>query len=175
MTGPAQTSRRHARRLGWFGALLCLVAVVAVAVPGVSYFRASSEKSVTLNQRDQAVSLPPNKPYGIYIDDADNSRYTYSCSVQDGTGRDVPVSDFPPARITSSDTEMLDMTFNTGSGELKINCLVRGERVSVRPSPAQRPLVLGSVVAAITGTFGAALLISWLAQRPWRRPHISPN
>lgn len=174
-TGSIQASRRHTRRIGVIGVLLCLVAVVAVAAPAVSYIRASSEKSVTLDQRDQDVSLPPNKPYGIYIDDADNSGFTYRCSVKDAAGRDVPVSNYPPGRITSSDTEMLDTTFNSGSGELTINCLVRGERVSVRPAPAQRPLVFGVIAGGIAGTLGAGLLISWLAQRPWRRPRIVSN
>lgn len=126
---------------------------------------------MTLDQRNQDVSLPRDKPYGIYIDDADNSGYTYSCSVKDAAGRAVPVSDLPPGRVTSSDTELL-ITFSSGSGELTIDCLVRGERVSVRPTPAQRPLVLGVIAGGIAGTLGAGLLISWLAQRPWRRPRI---
>jgi hypothetical protein len=162
-------SPRHARWLGWAGLLLVLVAVVAVVIPGIGYGRASSEPSVTLDGRPRTVSLPPHRTYGIYVDDADNSGYSESCSVRDADGREVPMSG-PPGRFSRSETETLDMMFDTGAGELTMSCSVPGERVSARPAPAQRPLVMGAVVAGIAGTLGAVSLIAWLVQRSERRP-----
>lgn len=166
-TETLQARRRHARRLGWIGLGLCLLATLAVVVPSVDYVIASSKTSVTLGEGATSVLLPSDTTYGIYIDDVDNDGYSHApCSVSELGGQEIAESDFSPGRITTSDTETLDMAFNTGSGRLSIDCAILGERVRVGPAPAQRPIVLGVGLAVILGTFAVASLIGWVTQRP---------
>lgn len=171
-TGPAATApsggrRRGARHLGWVGALLCVVAVVAVAVPGVGFARSSAEDGVRLDGSAQHVRLPAHETYGIYIDDADNSGYSESCSAVDREGGEIHLEDSFWS-MSSSETEMLDYKFDTGSGNLIITCSVPGERVTVRPVPNFGALALGIGIGGVLGLAGAVMLIVWLVTRNQR-------
>ena len=167
-SAPTGQRRRGARHLGWVGLLLCVIAVVAVALPGVGYARTSSDDGVLLDTSSQRVHLPAHEKYGIYIDDADNSGYSDSCSAVDRDGRPIRIKDASWS-MSSSDTETLDYVFDTGSGELTIDCLVAGERVTTRPVPNFGALALGVAIAAVVGLAGAAMLIIWLVSRSQRQ------
>lgn len=160
--------RRGVRHLGWVGALLCLLAVVAVAVPGVGYARTSAEDGVRLDGSAQHVRLQAHEKYGIYVDDPDNSGYSESCTAVDRDGRTIDFRDASWS-MSSSDTEVLDLVFNTGSGDLTITCSVPGERVTARPVPNLGALVLGVGIGGILGLTGAVLFIVWLTSRSRRQ------
>lgn len=64
----------------------------------------------------------------------------------------------PPWSI-GSEAEVLDLVFNTGSGELTIDCVVPGERVTARRLPNNNALLIGFVVAAVLGACGVCMLI----------------
>ena len=136
--------------LGWAGSLLCVLALVAVVTPGVGYTRALADEGVRLDGSAQHVLLPADRTYGIYIDDADNSGYSLNCSAVDARGREIHLAD-PSWSLGYSETEVLDLVFNTGSGELTINCAIPGEHVTARPVPNDRAMLLGIVLAAILG------------------------
>jgi hypothetical protein len=139
------------------GLLLCAVAVTAVAVPGVGYVRALADEGVRLDGTPQHVRLDPHRTYGIYVDDANNSGYTQSCSAVDADGREVQMKN-APGGISFSDTETLDLVFRTNSSELTIDCSVPGERATARPVPNDRAMVLGLLLAGVLGFAGAAIL-----------------
>lgn len=161
-------TRLAARSLGLVGLLLCVLAVVAVSVPGVGLARATSEHGVRLDGSDQHIRLPPHQKYGIYVDDANNSGYSEECSAVDVGGRPVRMAD-PSWSFSSSDTETLDFVFNTGSGALTINCSVPGERATTRPVANLRPLLLGLGLAAILGCSGVAMIVAWLVSSSRRK------
>jgi hypothetical protein len=167
------TRRFGSRRVGWAALLLCVVAVVAVSVPSVRYAKAENHEGVRLDGSAQHINLPAHRTYGIYVDDADNSGYSEQCTAVDDNGRMIDMRD-PSWSMSSSDTEMLDYVFTTGSGALTINCSVPGERVTARPVPNLDALLLGLVGCGIAGSAGAALLITWLVSRPRRqRPNVA--
>jgi hypothetical protein len=167
-TAPPGKKRRGTRHLGWVGALLCVAAVVAVAVPGVGFVRTSTEDGVRLDGSAQHVRLPAHEKYGIYVDDADNSGYSESCTAVDRDGREIHLDDSSWS-MSSSETEMLDYVFDTGSGDLTITCSVPGERVTARPVPNFGALALGVVGGGILGLAGVVMLIVWLVTRNQRR------
>lgn len=154
--------------LGWVGLLLCVLALVAVAVPGFGYTRARADDGVRLDGSPQHVQLPANRTYGIYVDDADNSGYAMSCSAVDARGRDASMAD-PGWSVSSSNTEVLDLVFDTGSGELTITCAVPGEQVTARPVPNDGAMLLGIVLAVGLGCTGLGLLLAWAVERSSRR------
>lgn len=160
---PSPALETGSRRLGWAGLMLCLVAAVAIALPTIDRARVDST-SIDLDGSRQELSLTPDTTYGIYIDDADNSGYPFSCSAEAPTGQPIGLSD-PPFTITSSDTEMLDYVFDSGSGRVTMRCSAGDEKVSAREFRPAGPLAIGVLVAGVTGTLGGALLISWLAGR----------
>jgi hypothetical protein len=163
-TGARSGARRPARHLGWVGLLLCVLAIFAVAVPGVGYARATADRGVRLDGSTQHILLPAHQKYGIYVDDADNSGYSEACSAVDAGGRSVRMAD-PSWSISSSDTEVLDLVFDTGSGALTINCSVPGERVTARPVPNAPAMLLGVILAGIVGCSGAVMIIAWFVFR----------
>lgn len=144
------------------GILLCLVALIAVAVPGVFYARALDEDGVDLTGGRRHVVLPPHETWGIYVDDADNSGYSERCSAHDADGRTVRMQD-PPWSFSTSDTENLDLVFDTGSGRQTIDCAVSGEEVTARRLPNNDALLIGFVLAAILGACGGCMLIALAA------------
>lgn len=152
---------RSARRfwpLGWVGVLLCALAVVVVVVLAVSTHRATSGPSMRLADGPQHVVLPADSAYGIYINDANNGGYTESCSLTDAQGNTIQMRD-PSWSISGSDTETLDMVYNTGSGHLTINCSVPGEIVTTRPVPNYWELLLGGLAAAALAVLGIVLIV----------------
>jgi hypothetical protein len=102
----AGARRRGVRHLGWVGLLLCVVAITAASVPGVGYARESADDGVRLVGGSQDVHLPAHQRYGIYIDDANNSGYSESCSAVDARGRAIEMKE--PSWSIGSDTENLD-------------------------------------------------------------------
>lgn len=62
--------------------------------------------------------------------------------------------------MSSSETETLDIVFNTGSGRLTIDCSISAERVTVRPAPDLKALVIGIALAAVLGCAGLASLVA---------------
>ncbi|MCW2798688.1 MAG: hypothetical protein JWQ70_160 [Aeromicrobium sp.] len=166
--GARSGSGRFSRHLGWVGLLLCVLAVGVAAVPGVSFGRAAAHHGVHLDGSTQHVRLPPHEMWGIYVDDANNSGYTEECSAVDANGKSVQMSD-PSWNISESDTETLDMVFDTGSGVLTFDCSVPGERVTTRPVADFQSLLLGTAVAGVLGLLGVALIIVWLVLRTQRK------
>jgi hypothetical protein len=144
--------------LGWVGVVLCALAVVVLAFLAVTTYRATSSPSMHLADGPQHVVLPANSTYGIYINDANNSGYTESCSATDTHGETIQMRD-PSWSISSSDTENLDMVYNTGSGHLTINCSVPGEVVTTRPVPNYWALLLGGLAAAAMAVLGIVLIV----------------
>ncbi len=158
-----QPSGPGSRRLGWAGVILGLVAVLAVAVPAIVMERAEG-RTIELDGSRQTLSLTPDTTYGIWVDDADNSGYSSSCSAYAADNLPIRLSD-PSFTISQSDTGTLDHVFDSGSGAVSIICAVPGERVTTRPYVSVVPVAIGVVVASIVGTLGLALLIAWVPRR----------
>lgn len=168
---PSATAGRHrAPVLGRLGMLLCLAALVAISVPGFGYVRALSEDGVTLDSGPVDLVLPAHRTYGVYVDDSDNSGYSENCSAVDKSqGRPIQMKD-PSWNISSSDTEVLDIVFDTGSGHVSISCTVPGERVTIRAVPHDSAMFLGFALAMILGIPGVGMIIAWAVIRSARQP-----
>ncbi len=93
----------------------------------------NTSKVIHLTGQPQHVVLPPHKKYGIYVNDANNSGYSLSCTATDGQGRQVQMDDQTPPTISSSGTNNLDLVYNTGSGDLTITCSASGAQTTTRP------------------------------------------
>lgn len=170
MTGTATGGTRHGNVLGWAGLVLCVAAIAALAFTGVGFFRAATADGVRLDDGPQEVVLPAHRTYGVFVDDADNSGYSESCSAVDrDDGHEIPMRD-PSWSISSSDTEVLDFVFDTGSGRLSLSCSVPGERVTVRPVPRYAALLIGGAAGVVSGVIGVCLLIAWAVIRFAGRP-----
>lgn len=156
-------SIRRSNVLCWAGLLLVLLAVVAIAVPGVGYVRTMNADGLSLSNGPLQVSVSNGRSYGIYVDDADNSGYSLACSAADAEGQRIQLDD-PPWSISSSDTETLDLAFKAGPGELSVTCDIPGEQVTLRPLPDNHSLEIGILLAAIFGCSGMCLLIAWAAR-----------
>lgn len=161
----SRTCRGRAPVLGGLGLLLCVMAVVALAVPGIGFLRATSDAGVHLDGRTQHLVLPADRTYGVYVDDVDNSGYSQSCSAVDEISGNQIQMRFPGWSVSSSETEVLDLVFNTGSGRVSISCSVPGEDVRVRPVPHFGAMLLGAAASALVGVVGAAMLIAWAVVR----------
>ena len=158
---------RRSRLFGWAAALLG-AAAIGTAIVAVSLFARSLEgDSFRLDESPRQVVLPSHRTYGIYVDDADNSGYSESCSVRDAEGKEVPLRG-PGWTASTSDTETLDFVFDTGTGELTISCSVPGEQVTAKPVPNVLALVLGSMLAVILGVATIGFLVLWLLARSSR-------
>ncbi len=167
-TGARSGATRHvARHFGRVGLLLCVLAILAVAVPAVGYARAIADQGVRLDGSTQHVLLPAHQTYGVYVDDADNSGYSEDCSAVDALGGSIRMAD-PSWNISYSDTENLDAVFNTGSGALTINCSVPGERVTARPVPNAAAILPGMILGGILGCSGVGMIIAWSMFRTQR-------
>jgi hypothetical protein len=164
--GPvANAEGRRAPVLGGLGLLLCVLAVVAVAVPGIGFVRTTSDDGVRLGRGPHHLVLAAHRTYGIFVDDADNSGYSESCSaVDEASGREIRMRN-PGWSISSSDTEVLDLVFDTGAGKVSLTCAVGAERVTVRPVPHYGAMLLGVVAGGILGTVGLGMLVAWAAIR----------
>lgn len=168
--------RNALRRPGltiWLGGLLCAVAVVALAVPATAYVRALNGTELALGRGPHVLQLPADTTYGIYVNDQDNSGYTENCSIRDADGNGIALEG-PPWTITASETQRLDAVYNTGSGDLTINCSVPNEQVSTRPVPNTQGLLLGILLAGTLACAGIALLIIPIARRPSSLQPLGP-
>jgi hypothetical protein len=149
------------------------VVALGIAVVAVSLFVRSLEgDSVRIDEHPTQVELPAHRTYGIYVDDADNSGYSQSCVVRDPDGRAGPLRN-PGWTVSSSDTETLDLVFDTGTGDLTISCTIPGELVTAKPVPDVLALVLGIVVAGLLGVATLGFMVVWLLARSSRAPAAS--
>ncbi len=144
--------------------LLGVVALGTAVVAVTLFVRSLEGDSVRVDESPTQVELPADRTYGIYVDDADNSGYSQRCDVRDPDGREVPLRD-PGWTVSSSETEMLDLVFDTGAGDLTISCTVPGELVTAKPVPNVLALALGIVVAGILGCIALGFLVMWLLAR----------
>jgi hypothetical protein len=168
---PRPPARPPRRAVGWAGLALCIAGAVAVAVPVIMSLDAPDSPSVRLDGSRQQLSLTPDTTYGVYIDDRDNSGYSLSCSAEDDRGRPIRLRT-PSWHVTTSDTEMLEYVYDSGSGEVTMTCSADDASVSTRPSTPAGRLVLVTVLGGVAGVLGLAMLIIWLVDRldPGRRP-----
>lgn len=153
--------------LGMIDLVLCALAVLAVVMPGVSYVHALADDGIHLDGGPEHIRLTPHARYGIYVDDVDNSGYTFGCTARDAEGRQVRMRN-PSWSISSSDTENLDFVFDSGAGDLTLDCEVPGERVTVRRVPNDPAMFAGFGLAALLGFPGIGLLIAWIIIRSSR-------
>lgn len=149
------------------GMVVCTLAFVAVAVPGIGFIRAYADAGFPVSGITE-LSLPAHTTYGVYVDDADNSGYSLSCLARDDAGGDIAVVG-PSWSVGSSDTENLDAQFDTGSGEVTLNCSSDSAEIRVGPVPNLRALALGIVAAGMLAMAGIALLALWFSSRS-RKP-----
>lgn len=167
---PATTERPRPLVSGWAGLLLCLLAVVSVAVPAVGYIGAQRDRGVRVDANPRHLDVPAHRTYGVYVNDADNSGYSENCSAFDeGNGRRILMGD-PSWSMSSSDTETLDMVFDTGTGKVSISCSVPGEQVTVREVPHDAAMLLGVVASIVLGVLGVGMLIGCAIVRLARPP-----
>jgi hypothetical protein len=157
----------RSRLFGWLTVLVGAVALGSAIVAVSLFVRSLEGDSVRVDENARQVALSADRTYGIYVDDADNSGYTQSCSVHDSRGRAVPLRD-PGWSASTSDTETLALVFDTGTGDLTISCTIPGEQVTAKPVPNVLALVLGIVVAGILGVAALGFLIVWLLARSSR-------
>jgi hypothetical protein len=144
----------------------CVVAAIAIGMPATAGVR--GEHGTQLEGTRQQLALEPDTTYGVYVDDADNSGYSWSCSGTRADGRPVELKS-PSWSLSESDTETLEYVFQSGTGHVTFTCAAAGERVSVRPYVSPRPLVIGLLVGGVAGTIGVTLLILWMVARLERR------
>ncbi len=165
-TGVARGQGR--RWVRWSGAALCVLAGVVVLIPLIAYARVALDgDEVRLSDGPNQVSVPAGKTWGVYVDDANNSGFTMSCSgTDDATGEPIAMRD-PWATISGSETETLEYLFDTGSGELTISCRVPGEEVSIRPAANLNAVVLGFGLAFVPAGIGVGLLLGRLRVAGW--------
>lgn len=131
---------------------------MAIVVPIVAYGRALAAEGVDVSGEQKELSVTPQRAYGIYFDDADNSGYSESCSAEDGQGRSLDLKD-PPWSI-GTETETLDHVFESPTDRVSIECSVDGATASVRPLPSNRSLLLGLTLATTLGWLGVFMLVS---------------
>ena len=150
-----------ARRRAWLlraGVACFALGLVAITVPLVAHARESGMRRVVLAGGSESVTLPAHVTYGIYFDDTDNSGYSESCAITDGRGRPVSLRE-PGWNVSGSDFENLDYVFNTGAGRLTVDCQSSAERVTLRPAPSPRGVLLGAVLALLLLGAGVAALV----------------
>lgn len=170
---PQDSSRDRGRRRTGIAAVCCAVlALVALAVPVVEGVRVASRPEVALGNGPEQVTLPAHAKYGLFFDDLDNSGYEEDCSATDH-GRPVRLSS-PGFSTSSSDTENLDLVFDTGSGHLVIDCSTTAENLSTKPVPRYRVILIAGVAAAALGFASLVLGSLWIARRPARHPEHRP-
>ncbi|MDQ6522404.1 hypothetical protein RB608_02280 [Nocardioides sp. LHD-245] len=159
-------------RWGWSSLFLSLLAVAALAVPGVGYLTASRADGQPLGDSPRQLRLPADRTYGIYVTDADNSGYSVGCEASDIDG---PV-DFrrPSWSVSGSDIEMLDLVYDTGTGRLTISCS-SDETIETRPVPNHVAMLIGLLVAGTLGCVAVGCAIAWLVARGERQATTLPR
>jgi hypothetical protein len=157
-------SGRHSW-LAWLGCVVCVLGIAGLTLAVVSIARPHNAPKVQVDGQPRSVVLPAHRTYGFFINDADNSGYTESCVVTD-RGRHVELKD-PGWSMSSSETETLDLVFDTGSGHVTLSCEVPGETVLAKAVPNYLAIVAGLVVGGALTCLGAGLLVAWvLLRRP---------
>ncbi|WGX98692.1 hypothetical protein [Nocardioides sp. L-11A] len=159
-------------RWGWSCLVLGLLAVLALAVPGVGYLSDSRAGGHPLDETPRQLHLPADRTYGIYVSDADNSGYSVGCTASDIDG---PI-EFrrPPWSVSGSDIEMLEHVYDTGSGLLTISCS-SDEPVGTRPVPNHLAMLIGVLVAGTLGCVALGCAVAWIVRRRERQATTLPR
>ena len=144
------------------GNALCGLAVIALAVSIISFVPSVGGVSAELASHPRGVELPTHRTYGIYVNDPNNSGYSLSCSGMDADGHELAFRD-APWTLTTSDTESLELIFDTGAGRLSIACTARGGTVRVGPVPEFRRLAVGLLSVCVFA--GAGILTIVVSRR----------
>jgi len=165
-----QDARR--RRTGIAAVCCAVLALVALAVPVTEGVRVANRPEVGLRNGPHHVDLPAHAKYGLFFDDLDNSGYEEDCTATDH-GRPVRLSS-PRFSTSSSDTDNLDLVFDTGSGHLVIDCSTTAENLSTKPVPRYRVILIGGAAAAALGLASLVLGSLWVARRRPRLPQHGP-
>lgn len=152
----------RSRPIGIAAGVLGLLTVCAAIFPTIEIARVSSRPTVVLGQGPQHVVLPANAKYGLFFNDPQNLGYSESCSATD-RGRQIVLAD-PGFYMTSSATDNLDLVFNTGSGNLVIDCQSSAQRVAAEPVPNFAPILIGSGATIVFGLTALVLTILWAAR-----------
>lgn len=152
--------------------LLFALAITSVAVPVISYARTDAREGIVINDGPQPLSLSAGTTYGIFVEDTDNSGYSEQCSLTDPAGHEVAQHD-PGWNVSGSDTETLDIVFDSGGGQVVATCAISAERVTVRPVGNGKAVALGVLLAAVLGGAGVVLLVMGARPRPGEAP-IAP-
>lgn len=150
-----------------------VLALVALAAPLALYVAAASDHGVSLGYHPTEIRAPGGRVWGVYVNDADNSGYSESCTATDSAGRPVALRKAGPT-ISSSDTEMLDLVFDTPrDGRVTIGCDVHGGTARVGPVPNLVTLLIGVLAAVLLGLCGLITGTLWLTRRA-ATPPTSP-
>jgi hypothetical protein len=107
--------------------------IVATCGGGHSESSDTTSKVIHLTGQPQHVVLPAHEKYGIYVNDADNSGYSLSCTAKDSQGRQIHLGSHTPPTISNSATNNLDLVYTTGSGDLTFTCSASGAQTTTQP------------------------------------------
>jgi hypothetical protein len=124
---------RRRRQAAWLTLVFVPPFIVAACGGGDSESSDNKSKVIHLTGQPQHVVLPAHKKYGIYVNDADNSGYSLSCTARDSEGRQIHMGSHPPPTISNSATNNLDLVYNTGSGDLTFTCSASGAQTTTQP------------------------------------------
>jgi hypothetical protein len=116
----------------WPGLVIACTAALAACGNTGGEAGAHTPTVIQLTGRPQHVVLPAHKRFGIYVNDANNSGYSLSCSAKDAQGRQIHMNQHTPATVSTSGTNNLDLVYNTGSGDLTFMCSAAGEQTTTR-------------------------------------------
>lgn len=157
--------RNSSKVLAGFAMLLLAAAAAAFVIPIVLFAIATSNDGLKVGDAPVTVQTSGGRTWGIYFNDADNTGYSESCSINDSRG--VPVDmRFPGPTVSSSDTEMLDHVFTTPTGgTFTIECNATSATVRVGPVGNLPSVLIGVAAAAVLGLTGCVLGIIWLTRR----------
>lgn len=158
----ALRNAKRSRPIGIAAGAFVLLAGIATIAPIIEITDVASRPVVVLGQGPQHVELPAHTQYGLFFDDPHNLGYSESCVATD-RGVSVALND-PGFYMTSSDTENLDMVFNTGSGHLVVNCQSTAAQISARPIPNYAAILIGIGVSVLLGLIAFVLIILWIAR-----------
>lgn len=158
-------ARKASKQLGRIALVLLVAAVASFIVPVAVFAMTVGDEGVDIGDGVVKVDAPPDRTWGIYFNDADNTGYGESCSVRDDAGRRIGIRD-PGPTVTFSETEMLDHVFVTpADGTFTIDCNANGATVRVGPVGNLPSVLVGTGVAALLGLLGLVLGSFWLIRR----------
>lgn len=153
-------SSKRSRPLGFAACALVALALGAASFAVVEIAQVAARPMVILGQGPVHVTLPAHTQYGLFFYDPQNLGYSESCTASDD-GQPVALGE-PGQYFTSSEWDNLDLVFDTGSGNLVIDCQSTAQRVSVQPIPNFTTIFAGFGVGLAVGLAGAVCAVLWL-------------